>query len=580
MQLDHQEHRHREGQARERDAYRRVCDIHGVAPRVEPAAAARAPGRPPPPLAAPWPRPAFYAGLFAIAFVVCGFTLLRYVNPFDEGLMLQAARRVSEGQLPYRDFLWVYGPGQPLLLGGLASLLGASLLWWRILRVAQNAAMAAAVYALVRREAPRAWAVLAFVGAACAMAQPSDPNPFPVALLLALLALVLITGPRALSLRIVIAAGALCGLAAAWRLDFAVWGTGALLAAVLVDPRSAGERVRLAAGCVAGAGAVAVLAYLPFLIAAGPSDVADQLVGLTARRRTNVPFPFFYEGAIRAGSPRQLLSDLKDALEYQVPLVSVAGYGLTLLVSAARFQRERRVPPAWAGLLVLGAGALLYLLSRADDLHAQPLAVVLCALLPLCLAWLAGSTRDSMWGRPVLSPWASRPLAALAALGFALLLAAGVANRASALLFPRELVALNLPVADGVKVAPAQAHPLERTVRLVQSRVPPGGATYVATLRSDHVRIDNPLLYVLAERDNVYDKDFGDLGGRRSQDEIVAALRRRRPGAVVRWTNPTTAKDEPNAGGRSTGVRTLDRYLAARYRLLERNGFYEVLVPR
>ena len=102
----------------------------------------------------------------------------------------------------------------------------------------------------------------------------------------------------------------------------------------------------------------------------------------------------------------------------------------------------------------------------------------------------------------------------------------------------------------------------------------------MATLRSDHVRLDNPLLYVLAERDNVYDKDFGDLATRRSQDEIVAALRRRRPGAVVRWTNPTTAKNEPNAGGRSTGVRTLDRYLSARYRLLERNGFYEVLVPR
>src|SRR3954466_15404565 len=119
MQLDHQEHGHREGQARERDAYTRGRGIYRVARRVEPAAAARAPGRPPPPLAAPWPRPAFYAALFAIAFVVCGFTVLRYVNPFAEGLMLQTARGVSEGQLPYRDFLWVYGPGQPLLLGGL-----------------------------------------------------------------------------------------------------------------------------------------------------------------------------------------------------------------------------------------------------------------------------------------------------------------------------------------------------------------------------------------------------------------------------------------------------------------------------
>jgi hypothetical protein len=446
--------------------------------------------------------------------------------------------------------------------------------------VAVNAAVAAAVYVLVRREAPRGWALLAFAGAACAMAQPSDPNPFPVALLLALLALVVVTGPRELTLRRAVSAGALCGLAAAWRLDFAVWGTGAALVTLLLDPRSSAERLRLALGCAAGAAGVALVAYLPFLVAAGPSDLADQLVGLTARRRANVPFPFLYDGGIRTGSARQLVSDLKDALEYQVPLVALVGYGLALLVSAARFQRERRLPPAWGGLLVLGAGSLLYLLSRADDLHAQPLAVVLCALLPLCGAWLAGSTRDSMWGRPVLSLSAARPLAALVLAAFALLLAAGAANRASALLFPHELEALDVPVADGVRVAPAQAHALERTVQLVQSRVPRDGGTYVATLRSDRVRINNPLLYVLAERDNVYDKDFGDLATRRSQDEIVAALGRTRPRALVRWANPTTARREPNAGGRSTGVRVLDRYLAARYRLLERNGFYEVLVPR
>ena len=45
------------------------------------------------------------------------------IGPHDEGLMLQAARRIADGQWPYRDFWWNYGPGQPLLLapfGGLA----------------------------------------------------------------------------------------------------------------------------------------------------------------------------------------------------------------------------------------------------------------------------------------------------------------------------------------------------------------------------------------------------------------------------------------------------------------------------
>jgi hypothetical protein len=70
-----------------------------------------------------------------------GFTLLRQLDPFDEGLMLLAARRIADGQLPYRDFLWVYGPGQPFVLAGLFEGLGTSLLWARILRTALDAAV-------------------------------------------------------------------------------------------------------------------------------------------------------------------------------------------------------------------------------------------------------------------------------------------------------------------------------------------------------------------------------------------------------------------------------------------------------
>ena len=38
--------------------------------------------------------------------------------------------------------------------------------------------------------------------------------------------------------------------------------------------------------------------------------------------------------------------------------------------------------------------------------------------------------------------------------------------------------------------------------------VPPGEPIYVVTLRSDLVRIGNPLFYVLADRPNLMDTDF------------------------------------------------------------------------
>ncbi len=490
-----------------------------------------------------------------------GFTLLRQIDPFDEGLVLQAARRVSEGQWPYGDFLWNYGPGQALLLGGAFALFGVSLLWWRILRVLTDAGTAVVVYLLVRREASRGWALAAFAAAAVTIVQPTGNNPFAPALLMLLVALAAATSPR--GPRVVIA-GVVTGVAAAWRLDFAVWGALGIAAALWLGPPPRGRSVVRFAGVAVAAG---LLAYLPFLIQAGPGQLLDQVVGLGVRRAGTLPFPLIYDGPLRTSSLHAFFKDSKDLLGYEVPLAAVVAFALALLVAALRLTRERRLPPVWAGLLPLAAGCLVYLLSRADVFHAQALALVMCALLPLCAAWL-------------VSERALRPLGWALGAVLALLLAAGVSNRLSALFFGQHLVPLDLPVADGVKVPTRDARDLERTVSLLQSRVPSGRPTYVATLRSDLVRINNPLMYVLAERDNVYRKDIGDITTVRAQREIVAALARARPRAVVRWVNPTSVKREPNTGGRATGVRTLDRYLASRYRLLERNGFYEVLVPR
>jgi len=50
--------------------------------------------------------------------------------------------------------------------------------------------------------------------------------------------------------------------------------------------------------------------------------------------------------------------------------------------------------------------------------------------------------------------------------------------------------------------------------------------------------------------------------------------------AVVRWTDPASARPEPNRRGRPSGSRALDEYLAAEYRLDGRFGAYDVLVPR
>jgi len=85
---------------------------------------------------------ALAALLFGGAALISGITILQGIQPNDEGLMLQAAARVADGQVPYGDFWWFYPPGQPYLLAFLWQLFGPSLLTWRIVRVLCDAPVA------------------------------------------------------------------------------------------------------------------------------------------------------------------------------------------------------------------------------------------------------------------------------------------------------------------------------------------------------------------------------------------------------------------------------------------------------
>jgi hypothetical protein len=496
------------------------------------------------------------AALFLAAAAISGFTMLRGIDPFDEGLMLQAARRVSQGQLPYRDFLWAYGPAQPYLLGGLFKALGVSLLDWRVLRVLADAGVALMAWGIVRREAgPRA-ALVAWLAVACVMAQPRSANPFPLALLAGLGAVAVATG-GAPTRRRVVAAAALTTVAAAFRIDFGIYAGAAVVVALAV-----GRHWRPAAAYFGATAGLTLLVYLPFLVAVGPADLYEALVGASLREKAywTLPFPVDYDGGLGG------LRDAKDALDFYVPLLLVAGLAVAAVAVALRALRERRLPASWAALLVFGGGGLAYLLSRTDEFHTTPLIVLLAILLPIVVARFLDA--GPVW------------VAALAGIVLALLLAHGTWNRASALLRPPALEPVHVAIADGVRATPAEARALERLVPLVQRRVPPGDPIYVVSRRSDLVRFNNPLVYVLTERDNPTRRDFGLETGARAQDEIVATLERTRPRVVVRWTDPISVSREPNLRGRPSGVRTLDDYLARDYRLLERAGPYEVLVPR
>lgn len=222
------------------------------------------------------------------------------------------------------------------------------------------------------------------------------------------------------------------------------------------------------------------------------------------------------------------------------------------------------MPAPWAHLALAGGG-LAYLLSRVDEFHAAPLLVALAVALPV----LAQRLRRHQRARAV----------AVAAVGVLALLAVdGLANRGSALLSPPKLATIHLPAADGTKAPPAEAHALERMARTVDRLVAPDEPIYTITRRSDLVRVNQPLVYVLADRDNPTGIDYGLQTSAADQRRLVAQLRKARPRVIVRWLDPASVVREPNLRGEPSGSRLLDRWVSGAYRPEARFGHYEVLV--
>lgn len=540
-------------------------------------------------------RPLVLGLLFAGAALLSAITVLDGVQPNDEGLMLQAAARIAAGDVPYSDFWWFYPPGQPYLLAGLWELFGPSLMAWRVVRVLADAAVAVLAYELARRRAPGWIPLLVWLAAACAMAFPSGPHPFPIALALALGALLAVE-------RRPLLAGVLLGACAAWRLEFAAYaGLGIAVAHALA---AAGARERLGRfGRVAGAAVATGLAlYLPVVLAAGAGRSWEMLIEyplLDFGDYQSLPFPLDYDGPLNTSGVGGFLSDsAENLIHFYLPLALVIGLAGGLLAGALHFTRADPWPAATA-VFAIGMGH--YLLVRADVFHTAPLAVMVAVL----AAWALGAGRARSLASPMRTQSTSldpeRPdtapsaaagaggsgraaalLATVAAtLGLGWALAEGVDRRVRGIT-DEDTRALDLPAADGVRARPQRALALERAARFIRARVPEGEPIYVATRRSDLITSGNPLLYVVAGRPNATRYDIAAPGVVTSapvQREIVADLQRERP-LVVRWTAPITAEPEPNAAGRSSGVTILDEYLAREYRQVAKLGYYVMLEPR
>jgi hypothetical protein len=322
---------------------------------------------------------------------------------YDEGIVLTGAMRVLAGQVPHRDFYFIYGPAEVYILAGLFKILGASLLTERLFDLFIKALIVTSVYGILSAYCRRSIAVFASI---VTLLWLYGLNEFGLALtpvsLLNLVgsALVLPVFTGSVSTRRMLAAGAVAGTAMLFRYDtgIALLGVHACVIAIAVYYRSRGtaDRLRLFASTfwpyVLGFAVLIIVPVLYYFSVAPVAAIVHDIVLFPSkyyRRSRNLPFPGLY------------LKGLENLGVY-LP-IAIAGISFYALAKR-RFRvdgntaggvESPREEQKWRGFLVT-FGVLLVIMYLKGTVRVSPVQMYL-AIIPSLLLMAVLFQRQSVF---------------------------------------------------------------------------------------------------------------------------------------------------------------------------------------
>jgi hypothetical protein len=527
-------------------------------------------------------REVLFITLFVAGFFLLFSQIKSPANLYDEGLVLVNAERIRHGELPYRDFWTMYGPGTFYALAALFSVVEPTILAARLFDTLLRFLLTIEVYLLARSMTSRwvAFVPFAFVTFWLATIRFYSYPAFPAtaAILLAALALARYLGK--LAARWLFLTGMALGLAALLRLDFggyAAFGFG--LAVALYELRRASDDglpwklrfmpvVKAELVIAAGALLIALPLYAYLTAAAGFATIFEDLLA----------FPATVFRAVRYLPVPPLIPDFRritgaqwnDWLRLYLPLATYAA----AIVVALRWlwlrrvsAQDRRLPVAvlFVALTGTGLGLVIKATSRYHELHALPTTICATILATALAYWLPRRL------------WRSAPFRVGAA-GLALVLLAGPYVAHFAMLSARGAASptgcySSLPRAGCVPIGKDQ----EQAAEYLRSHAQPGEPVFVGMSRHDLIFANDLLIYFLADRPSA--TRYAELHpGLATTLPVQQAIAAELVAKDVRWAVLMKGFDarEPNASSISSGVTYLDDTIREQYQPEMTFGNYQV----
>ncbi len=525
-------------------------------------------------------------GIFLLSILILVISMDRYVNPYDEGLILFGADRVFGGSIPHRDFYANYGPGQFYVIAALYKIFGTSVLIERVWDTLVRCTIVSLVFVITHQAAPYRLALLA-AGASLVWLAEIRFYAYPIYPALAtVLAAVVFLAPaltgRTSTFRL-IAAGICAGAAFLFRYDIGIAAFGVQ-----------GAVLAIAAWCQhalgAGRSRQVVAKILPFglgfIIVVGPLVAAFAALGVIPDLVFDV-FIFPAQFYVKTRSlPFPLPWRPQDAVASAVvyfPLLACAAAVPTIAAtmsfragkqSTVSIRGTQRLLP-WM-LVMLVALTLVFFAKgsvRVSTLHMGMALISSLALVALLAQPVAGRAR---FARALVL--AAVLLGANITIGACLRLPFRAARNLDWAMAPASLAPsadTNVPAAGTCRM-PAGLERLAcfqvdadsvETIRYVQARTTPNEPVFIGLSRHDVIFVNDVLLYFIMNRKSATKWHHFDPGLQTSlpiQQEIVAELQHAQPKLIVlesRWANVR----EPNDSALSSGVTLLDDYLRQAY---------------
>jgi hypothetical protein len=514
-------------------------------------------------------------------------------NIFDEGIVLTGAMRVAAGQIPHQDFFANYGPAQYYILAGLFKLFRESILVERLFDLFIKALLVTFVYAIASSYCRRSVAACTSIVTVLwlfGLNALAGTAVMPVSLLnLIGSSLILPVFLHSVSIRRILAAGAVAGMAALFRYDtgVALLGVHACVIAIAVYLRFDGVSNRLRAFAftfwpyLLGFAVVTLPALLYYLSVASLRHFVHDIIIYPSKyyhRGRNLPFPritlkgldnigvylpiaiigisFYVAMACRLRARDNNESNFQNVPKEQM----LPGFLITfgLLALAMYFKGFVRVSLYHMYLSIIPSLLLVAVLFQRRLILPRPVRISITLL-----TWLSITTAGWSSLREAKNLYVyhtSLPESMLVS-----------ARRAS----PETEAAwckINNPLTEGLCFLPEDDR--ARTIEFIDSHTRPDQQLFVGVTKHDRVFANDNIIYFGTQRlpATKWSQFDPDLVNRYDiQTLMVHDLEVNAPPYIV-LDSEFDLINEPNDSSKSSGVTLLDEYIHSKYQHVETFG--------